>query len=94
MEGLYDWLYVMHALIVWAGSTRQLYHILKHKRARDITLLWIGAILTSELLALPRSLTSGYWVWGLCHIISSVLVVVLLVGVIKYREKNKVKSGK
>ena len=88
MEALYDWLYVLHALIVWAGSIRQLCYIFKHKKARDITLFWIVCILMSELLALPRSLTSGYWVWGVCHIISSILVVLLLIGIIKYRHRG------
>lgn len=83
-EKLYNRLYIGHALIIWAGSINQIIHIFAHQSAQDITVLWIACLLGSELLALPRSLKSHYWVWGMCHAVSTILVATLLTGVILY----------
>lgn len=86
-EILVNNLYLMHAAIIWLGSIRQIWHIYRHKRARDVMLFWVACILASEFLALPRAFTSGYWVWYTCHLVSLVLVIALMVGVILYRKR-------
>ena len=84
---IYDILYMAHALIIWVGSLREIYHIFKARSARDVTIFWVACLLSAEILALPRSLTSDYWVWYVCHIVGAILTGILLFGVIKYRKK-------
>ena len=83
-EGLYNFLYIGHSVVVWSGSTWQLVHIFSAKSAKDITLFWVACLLLSEFLALPRALKSHYWVWGLCHVVSTSLLFVLLLSVVLY----------
>ena len=83
-EFMVDSLYLGHAAIIWTGSIREIAHIYKKRSARDITKFWIICLLAAELLALPRALTSGYEVWGICHIVSACLIAVLLVGVWRF----------
>jgi len=83
-ETLFDALYIAHAGIIWTGSIREIAHIYKKRSARDITKFWIVCLLMAEMLALPRALTSGYAVWGICHIVSACLIAVLLVGVWRF----------
>lgn len=73
-----------HSGVVWGGGIWQIIHVFSHKSAQDLTLVWIGCLLASELAALPRAIDSPYWVWRLCHVVSSVLVGILLAGVILY----------
>ena len=80
-----DWLYLGHALIVWGGGIWQIIHVFKTKSVEDIALAWIACLLVSEMMALPRAVRSEYWVWGLCHIVGSILLTILLVGVLIYR---------
>ena len=87
-EALFDALYIAHAGIIWAGSIKQLAYIYTKKRARDITWLWVSCLLASEVLALPRAITSGYPVWWLCHTVSTCLMVALLIGVRRYGAKE------
>ena len=79
-----NWLYMGHSFIIWAGSLEQIWHIWAYRSAQDLTLFWIVCLFASELVALPRALASQYWVWKLCHIVGSCLMVALLLGVIKY----------
>ena len=78
-------LYGAHAIIVWVGAIWQITHIFSHQSAQDITLLWVGALLASELIALPLACSSEHKIWGVCHIIGAILCAVLLAGVILYR---------
>ena len=84
-ESLVNILYIGHALIVWSGTIWQTVYVFREQSAKDITLFWIGCILLSELLALPRAVKSDYLVWKACHIISAILILILLVGVILYK---------
>ena len=84
-QGMKNRLYLGHALIIWAGGLYQIIHIFHYKSAEDITLFWVGCLLASELLALPRAFDSLFLVWKACHVISAVLITLLLMGVILYR---------
>ena len=83
-----DLLYILHSSVSWIGSAKQIHYIYTHKSAQDLTVFWVVCLLLSELLALPRALTSGYWAWWLCHIVSTGLMAALLVGAILYRSKK------
>lgn len=78
-------LYGMHAVIIWFGAIWQINHVFSHQSAQDITLLWVGALLASEIIALPLACSSKYKIWGTCHIVGVILCAILLVGVIIYR---------
>ena len=79
-----NYMYLAHALVVWAGGTNQIIYVFTEKSAQDITIFWIACLLFSEFLALPRAIDSPYIVWKLCHVISSILIATLLAGVIIY----------
>lgn len=79
-------LYMAHAIVIWAGSIQEIYHIFKGRSAKDVTVFWICCLLLSEVMALPRAWTSGYWVWWACHIGGVILLAVMLFGVVKYRK--------
>lgn len=79
-----DWLYMLHALIVWGGGSWQILHVYSHRSAEDITLVWVTCLLLSELVALPRAFDSPFWVWKLCHVVSTILIGILLVGIVLY----------
>jgi len=84
-EGLKNLSYLIgHAGVVWIFSIWQIVHIYATKSSEDIVPFWVGALLFSHIFALPRSLTSGYKVWWVCHLVSMVLLTILLVGVILY----------
>lgn len=83
---LFNSLYIMHALIIWAASSVEIVHIYKHKSAKDVKVWWIAGLLVAELIALPLALSSGFWAWWLCHVIGAILVSILLFGVIHYRK--------
>ena len=84
-ELLFNALYVCHALIVWAGTIWQIGYVFKNQRAEDITVFWMTCLLLGELLALPRAIESDYIVWKACHIVASILVSVLFIGVMTYK---------
>lgn len=78
-------LYGAHAIIVWCGAIWQNIYVYSHQSAEDITLFWVGALFASEIIALPLSRGSKHKVWGWCHIVGSILIGALLVGVLLYR---------
>ena len=78
-------LYGAHAFIVWFGAIWQIVYVFSHQSAQDITLLWVGALFASELIALPLSCSSGYKIWRACHIVGAILSAILLIGVVIYR---------
>ncbi len=78
-------LYAGHAIVVWVGAIWQIIHVFSYQSAQDITLLWVGALLASEIIALPLACSSKYKIWGTCHIVGAILCAVLLVGVIIYK---------
>ena len=83
-ENLANALYLLHALVTWGGGIRELYHILKCRSARDVKLSWISCLVFAEFLALPRAFSSCYWVWMLCHVVATILLIILWVAVFKY----------
>lgn len=83
-ERFKDYTYILHALIIWGASMPQIIHVYKEQSAEDILWYWIGGLLLSELLALPRAFGSPYLVWKACHVVSTILIGVLLAGVIIY----------
>ena len=80
-----DFLYMVHAFVVWVGGSHQIFTVFSHRSAQDISLVWIACLLISELTALPRCFGSEFWVWKACHVVSSVLIAILLTGVVMYK---------
>ncbi len=78
-------LYGAHAIIIWFGAVWQIVHVFGAQSAQDITLLWVGALLASELIALPLACSSEHRIWKLCHVVGAILCAILLVGVVIYR---------
>ena len=83
-ERIKDWLYLSHVFVISIGGLYQLVHIFYNKSAGGFTLAWVLCLLYAELVALPRSLSSNFWVWKTCHIVGAILMTALVVGVILY----------
>ena len=76
-------LYGAHAIITWWGIAVQIIYTFQNHSIL-IVWWWPAAMLAAELMALPLAWSSKIGIWKWCHVIGSILVGILLVGVVAY----------
>lgn len=86
-EQLLNVFYIAGYAVAWSGLLWQTIHIYSYKKARDFTLVYLNGLILAKIFALPRTITSGYWVWWLQEGISTALTVAFVIGIMLYRKR-------
>lgn len=83
-QGVLNTCYLLGTLCISLSSINQIVKTYQTQSAEDFAMTWLLMLIVGHVFHLPRSLSSGYWVWKLNCILGMILIMVLLGGIIAY----------
>ena len=69
------------------GAIAQIFRIFTTKKVDDLSFKYLLLLSVGTILLLPRSFNSDFLIWKICNCLGAGLVVLMLVGFLKYHKK-------
>jgi len=83
-QGILNFVYLCGTLCISLSALAQIVKTVQTQSAEDFAIMWLIMLVVGHVFHLPRSLTSGFWVWKLNCLLGMSLILVLLGLIIAY----------
>ena len=83
-QGILNTVYLFGTLCISLSALAQIIKTVQTQSAEDFAIMWLIMLVVGHVFHLPRSLTSGFWVWKLNCLLGMSLILVLLGLIIVY----------